>query len=102
MKKLLILVFLWFNLLLSGTTYYVSSAGNDASNGLSGSTSWRTIAKVNSVSFSAGDIIYFAAPGFADKNRFSANSRPGAYWTVDAAGDDLPCFGKIIRFSPRH
>src|SRR5664280_808769 len=58
-KSILLLVFLAISLIVSGTTYYVSSAGNNASNGLSESTSWHTIAKVNSVSFAAGDIILF-------------------------------------------
>jgi len=34
--------------IVSATDYYVSSSGNDSSNGLSTSTPWRTIAKVNS------------------------------------------------------
>lgn len=58
-KYLLALIFSCFFAILTGTTYYVSSAGNDASNGLSESTSWRTISKVNSFSFSPGDKIYF-------------------------------------------
>jgi len=58
-KSILLLLFLAISLIVSGTTYYVSNAGNDASNGLSVSASWRTIAKVNSFSFAAGDIILF-------------------------------------------
>lgn len=56
---LCLLLSLCYTPTLSGTTYYVSSEGNDAANGLSESTSWRTIAKVNSFSFKAGDMIYF-------------------------------------------
>ena len=59
MRHILILLLLCCTLTLSGATYYVSSTGNDAANGLSESTSWRTIAKVNSFSFQAGDKIYF-------------------------------------------
>jgi uncharacterized repeat protein (TIGR02059 family) len=44
---------------LYGTTYYVSSAGNDGSNGTSTSTSWATLNKVNGFSFVAGDNILF-------------------------------------------
>ena len=41
------------------TTYYVSKAGSDANNGTSTSTPWQTIAKVNSHTFSSGDIVLF-------------------------------------------
>jgi hypothetical protein len=60
MRYSLIIVLLCYCLTVSGTTYYVSSAGNDAGSGLSVSTSWRTIAKVNSFSFAAGDQVLFA------------------------------------------
>jgi uncharacterized repeat protein (TIGR02059 family) len=59
MKNLLTILFIFISVLASATNYYVSSAGNDANNGLSTSTSWKTIAKVNSTSFLPGDIIYF-------------------------------------------
>jgi len=42
------------------TTYYVDSiGGNDSSNGTSSSTSWQTIAKINSSTFHPGDSILF-------------------------------------------
>jgi hypothetical protein len=45
-----------------GTTFYVDSvAGNDANNGTSTSTPWRTLARVNSVTFQPGDHILFKA-----------------------------------------
>lgn len=45
--------------------YYVSNLGNDANNGLTPSTAWATIAKVNSsmASFNAGDSILFEKGG---------------------------------------
>ena len=39
--------------------YYVSMTGNDANSGLSTSTPWRTLKKVNSTNFSPGDMILF-------------------------------------------
>lgn len=46
----------------SGTTYYVSSStGSDSNNGTSSSTPWQTIAKLNSITFQAGDIICLKA-----------------------------------------
>jgi uncharacterized repeat protein (TIGR02059 family) len=61
LKNALIIVFLIFSTIASATDYYISSAGNDTNNGLSSTTPWKTIAKVNS-SFSImkpGDRILF-------------------------------------------
>jgi hypothetical protein len=44
---------------VGATNYYVSAKGNDAANGLTPSTSWLTIEKVNKTSFSPGDSILF-------------------------------------------
>jgi hypothetical protein len=41
------------------STYYVSPSGNDRNNGLSANHAWRTISKVNSFTFQAGDAILF-------------------------------------------
>lgn len=54
-----ILSFHSLNAYASGTTYYVSPSGNDASSGTSTSAPWKTINKVNSVTFHAGDQILF-------------------------------------------
>ena len=46
----------------ANTSYYVDSVGgSDSNNGTSTSTAWKTLAKVNSVTFGAGDKIYFKA-----------------------------------------
>ncbi len=58
MKKILILLILISNKLLA-TTYYVSGSGNDSNLGISTGTSWQSIAKVNSFTFAANDIILF-------------------------------------------
>ena len=42
-----------------GTTYYVSNTGNDALDGKSEINAWKTISKVNSSTFNAGDRILF-------------------------------------------
>lgn len=59
----------WFTLIISfvsmmsfATTYYVSSStGNDANNGTSSSTPWKTLSKVNATAFTSGDQILFKA-----------------------------------------
>lgn len=40
-------------------TYYVSATGNDSNSGLSPSSAWKTIGKVNSFTFPQGSLIYF-------------------------------------------
>lgn len=46
----------------TSTTYYVDSvSGNDSNNGLSSSTPWKTLSKVNSTTFSPGDRIMLRA-----------------------------------------
>jgi len=43
----------------SASTYYVSNTGLDTNNGISESTPWQTISKVNATTFVAGDSILF-------------------------------------------
>ena len=57
MKKLILV--LLFITQLYATNYYVSNTGNDSNNGLSTSTSWATIIKVNEFTLSAGDSVFF-------------------------------------------
>ncbi len=68
LKNALIIAFLLFSAIASATDYYISSSGNDTNNGLSASTPWKTIAKVNASSstlkpgdrilFNRGDVFY--------------------------------------------
>jgi len=62
-KKLVCLITLILLLGLSSTapatTYYVSPSGNDNNPGTSPAQAWKTIDKVNTVAFSAGDSILF-------------------------------------------
>ena len=46
-------------LMAQGKTYFVSPGGNDASSGLSVKEAWKTIGKVNTVTFQPGDRILF-------------------------------------------
>ena len=50
--------------LLAGTVYYVDSInGNDGNAGTSSAAAWRTVAKINARSFSAGDQVLFVRGG---------------------------------------
>ena len=62
MKKFFIaltLLMVLFPIITSAATYYVSTSGLDTNAGTSSSLPWKTISKVNSVSFSPGDFILF-------------------------------------------
>jgi hypothetical protein len=62
MKKLSLLgfsIFLFLAGLAQGNTYFISPDGNDANNGLSPATAWKTISRVNSFDFGPGDRILF-------------------------------------------
>ncbi|RZT08212.1 hypothetical protein SAMN05216319_3377 [Duganella sp. CF402] len=47
----------------TGTIYYVDPNGSDSNNGTSQSTPWQSVQKVNSITFSPGDMILFKAGG---------------------------------------
>ena len=61
---------------ISATNYYVSTSGNDANNGTSISTPWKTIDKMNSMSYNPGDNILFNGG-----QTFSGSISPGSSWT---------------------
>ena len=73
----------------TGKVYYVdATSGNDGNNGTSTSTPWKTIAKVNATTFSAGDTILFKRGevwrGAVHPGR--GNGSAGAPITFDAYG----------------
>ena len=59
MKKIISLLFNLIALQGSATSYYLATSGNDANSGTSSANPWQTIAQLNTVSFMAGDVIYF-------------------------------------------
>jgi len=66
MKKILFTILILILIIQAfATTYYVSPTGNDANNGTGSTNSraWKTIDKVNSFTFSAGDAILFKRGG---------------------------------------
>lgn len=58
------------DLVLGATTYYVSNSGSDAAAGTSSGTAWRTIAKVEAQTFTAGDTIAFECGGVWREKQF--------------------------------
>ena len=90
MKYAIVLLLLAASTLATATNYYVSSAGNDAADGLTESTAWKTISKVNSsfaiiqpgdkILFRSGDKFY----GTIKITKSGANGFPitiGSYGT---------------------
>jgi hypothetical protein len=65
---------------ISGTTYYVSSTGNDSNSGTSKSSAWKTINKVNSFVFKAGDGVLFqgGGPSFTGSIVLNGTNVPGS------------------------
>ena len=60
MKSLILAVyFLFSSFVINATTYYVSNIGNDSNNGISITTPWQSINKINSINFTAGDNVLF-------------------------------------------
>ncbi len=60
----------------SGATYYVSATGNDANSGTATGAAWRTVNKVNSVNFLAGDKVLFqGGASFSGNLYFDASDK---------------------------
>jgi len=60
MKKIYVTTIIFFSFFVcQATNYYLSNTGNDTLAGTSPATAWRTIAKLDSVIYAAGDSVYF-------------------------------------------
>jgi uncharacterized repeat protein (TIGR02059 family) len=59
MRAIVTAVLMSLSVSLSATTYYVSNSGSDSNDGKTETTAWKTISKINSISFTAGDVISF-------------------------------------------
>lgn len=66
-------VFVSFQKEIPGTTYYISTSGNDANSGLKPGKAWKSIEKVNEILFKPGDRILFRC---GDKWEGSTGLRP--------------------------
>lgn len=58
-KAVCLLATVFFTLSSSATNYYLSNNGSDTNNGTSNTTAWKTLEKLNMVTFNAGDSILF-------------------------------------------
>ncbi|MGC8896786.1 MAG: hypothetical protein ACP5ON_00905, partial [Bacteroidota bacterium] len=79
---------------LHATTYYISGGplGNDANNGISSSTPWRTIDKLNTVQLQPGDLILFER-GWIYTGEISADT--GVYYGAYGNGSSPVISGAV-------
>ncbi len=72
----------------SNPTYYVKNGGDDGADGLSDSTAWATINKVNTSSFNPGDSVLFkAGDTWRETLIVPSSGNSSAYITFGAYGD---------------
>ncbi|MET3876918.1 DNRLRE domain-containing protein [Chitinophaga sp. OAE865] len=70
-----------------GTTYYVDPAGSDTNAGTSTTAAWKTVAKVNTMTFSPGDKILFKSGGvWNDTLHPKGSGSAGAPIVIDKYG----------------
>ena len=88
MRVLWLLLCLALPSLADAASYYVHATnGNDSSAGTTVENAWRTIAKVNAASLSAGDTVYFArGETWRETLTVPSSGASGNYVTFDAYG----------------
>ena len=87
MRKLLAVALLLVASQAWGATYYVKATGNDSLNGLSQDNAWLTVAKVNGISFNAGDSVLFnRGDTWRERIDVSGTGAAGNVFTVGAYG----------------
>lgn len=69
MKRILIILFLFCNLILPGATYYIDTGGSDATGNGSVSNPWKTLYKACSTVAGSGDIIHVNAGTYNETTR---------------------------------
>lgn len=70
--------------------YYVSNTGNDSNDGLTEATAWKTLNKVNSVSFERGTYVCFERGGLW---RGKIKAKSGVTYTAYGEGDKPLIYG---------
>lgn len=82
-----------------GTAYYVKNGGSDSADGLSDGNAWETISKIQSSSFSAGDVIYFnKGDTWAEDLSFPSSGTLGNEITLTAYGSGADPIMQRLRF----
>lgn len=87
-------IFCFGNVLsIQASTYYVDATGGlDANSGTSTDAAWKTIAKVNAKTFSAGDYVYFKrGETWNEQLTIAQSGTVGNPITFDAYGIGVDC-----------
>ncbi len=77
-------------LVIKGTTYFVSNNGNDDADGKSKKTAWRTLSKVSSADLNVGDGVLFKR---GDIFRGVLKTKPGVSYGAFGKGDKPRLYG---------
>ena len=77
-------------LVIKGTTYYVANDGNDANDGLTPETAWKTLAKVTEAELAEGDGVRFKR---GDLFRGAFKTKPGVTYCAYGEGDKPKFYG---------
>lgn len=101
MKRILsfLTAMLIFTVSVIGATYYVSTSGSDLANGTSRATAWKTLNKVNSSVFVAGDNILFQRGGTWEGTlnvTYSGNSTNRITYGAYGTGSNPKIYGSEI------
>jgi len=101
MKNILIIIILLFTIPVLGTNYYIKNTGNDELTGLSDDQAWKTIAKVNSITFQPGDSILFrCGDEWREQLLPDSDGTAGNYIVYSSYGSgDKPLFSGTIRYT---
>ncbi len=77
-------------MVINGTVYYVSNAGDDENDGLTPDTAWKTLAKVTNSELSEGDGVKFRR---GDLFRGQLKTKPGVTYCAYGAGEKPKFYG---------
>jgi parallel beta-helix repeat protein len=89
MRIILTILFL-FSVAYGQTNYYVSNAGNDSNDGLTTTTAWQTLSKVNASTFNAGDsILLKRGDSWNEKLTLTSSGSAGSPIVVSAYGSGV-------------
>ena len=75
---------------VTGTAYFVSNDGDDTNDGKSPQKAWKTLARVSSAEFAAGDGVFFRR---GDLFRGFVNVRPGVTYAAFGTGEKPKFYG---------
>ncbi len=81
---------------VTGTKYYVAADGNDANDGKSPETAWKSIAKVNEYKFAEGDGVFFKR---GDLFRGRVTTQKGVTYSAYGEGEKPKIYGSAKNYA---